>query len=141
MKMSRRTVIKLGVVGAGAASLAVGKAWVFQDQIKELTPGEVARYLQSHFHYLRLRISNQDLRQFAIEYRKHYGPLHRVSWQRLRGWPEEMIQRQRDDLATRFLMSTDFFLHGGDERREINYVQFYHPYVSPCWNPLSAKVS
>lgn len=36
----------------------------------------------------------------------------------------------------RFLMSTDFFQTGEDEARELNYVMLFHPYASPCYNPL-----
>ena len=40
------------------------------------------------------------------------------------------------DLVSRFLLSTDLFLHG-DETRELRYVGLHDPYISPCLNPLS----
>ena len=35
-----------------------------------------------------------------------------------------------------FLLSTDFFQNGMREDRPLQYVTFYFPYKSPCYNPL-----
>lgn len=36
----------------------------------------------------------------------------------------------------RFLLSTDLFVGETGRTREIRFVQYYDPYVNPCWNPL-----
>ncbi len=41
------------------------------------------------------------------------------------------------DALPRYLLSTDFFLHGEDERRRLQFVAFYHPRVTPCFRPFS----
>ena len=35
-----------------------------------------------------------------------------------------------------FLMSTDFFQAGQPPNGPVRFVQLYHPYVSPCYNPM-----
>ena len=40
-------------------------------------------------------------------------------------------------VGSRFLLSTDFFQHGGDESRALRYVAYFDPYRSPCYNPLA----
>lgn len=48
-------------------------------------------------------------------------------------------------LATRYfgltvgglmLLSCDFFQHGANEQREIEYVALFHPYARPCYTPF-----
>ncbi len=57
---------------------------------------------------------------------------------------EQKVRRIRVDeeldprFTHRFLLSTDFFQMGEDQSRELNYVMLYHPYASPCYNPLRA---
>lgn len=36
-----------------------------------------------------------------------------------------------------FLLSTDFFMNKMDEKRKINYLGLYDPYLKPCGNPFS----
>ena len=39
-------------------------------------------------------------------------------------------------IASRFLLSTDFFQNGANQERSLDYVSYYDPYRSPCYNPL-----
>ena len=39
-------------------------------------------------------------------------------------------------LENTFLLSTNFFQSGQPAAGPIRFVAFYHPYVSPCYNPL-----
>jgi hypothetical protein len=41
------------------------------------------------------------------------------------------------DALPRYLLSTDFFLHGEDATRRLGFVAFYHPRVTPCFRPFS----
>lgn len=43
------------------------------------------------------------------------------------------------DGVERFLLSTDFFQHGADERREIHYTLLYAPMINPCYRPFPAS--
>ena len=35
-----------------------------------------------------------------------------------------------------FLLSTDFFAQGGDERKQLSFVALYDPFLNPCYNPM-----
>jgi hypothetical protein len=38
---------------------------------------------------------------------------------------------------SRYLLSTDFFIHGVDESRVVKYVAFHDPHLTPCFTPFS----
>lgn len=46
------------------------------------------------------------------------------------------LRRLEDNVVTKYLLSTDFFLRGGDESREVKYLSFYEPQLAPCRNPF-----
>jgi len=136
MTVSRRTLLKIGAAGAGAAALGAGVAYTQRGRLKDLTPNEAAAFLRRNFAYLRLQASDDQLRRFTVEYQRRYRPLQRPYWHRLRGWGANSFQRQMDHFATTFLLSTDFFMNGENEAMPVRYMMFYHPYASPCWNPM-----
>jgi hypothetical protein len=45
-------------------------------------------------------------------------------------------ERIEDNLATIYLLSSDFFVHGADESRTIQYVNLYDP-MRACGNPFA----
>jgi hypothetical protein len=45
-------------------------------------------------------------------------------------------ERMVDSLATKYLLSSDFFLNGADESRTVRYVNLYDP-MRPCGNPFA----
>jgi hypothetical protein len=45
-------------------------------------------------------------------------------------------ERLEDNLATIYLLSSDFFLNGADESRTVQYVQLYDP-MRACGNPFA----
>jgi hypothetical protein len=47
------------------------------------------------------------------------------------------LRRLEDNVVTKFLLSTDFFMNGADESRRIAYLSFYEPHTAPCRNPLA----
>ena len=49
------------------------------------------------------------------------------------------LRRLEDNVVTRFLMSTDFFLHGADSEREVEYQGFYDPLRTPCRNYIARR--
>ncbi len=50
---------------------------------------------------------------------------------------EGKYNQYRSQIIADFLLSTDFFLNGMDEQKNINYLGFYNPYSRPCSNPFS----
>ena len=49
------------------------------------------------------------------------------------------VARLEDTLVSTFLLSSDFFLNGGDESRMVKYIVYYDP-IRPCQNPFARPV-
>lgn len=81
-----------------------------------------AERLVRHFDYLTL--DRTGVERYVREYQRVFGKVH----------PRSIARNQ--EFYTKYLMSTDFFQHGGDESRPVRFVALYHPYTTPCWNPL-----
>lgn len=47
------------------------------------------------------------------------------------------LRRLEDNVVTKYLLSTDFFLNGADESRNVRYLSFYEPHRAPCRNPFA----
>jgi hypothetical protein len=47
------------------------------------------------------------------------------------------LRRLEDNVVTKYLLSTDFFLHDADESRDVKYLSFYEPQLAPCRNPFA----
>ncbi|MDH7460403.1 twin-arginine translocation signal domain-containing protein [Chitinophagaceae bacterium 26-R-25] len=63
-----------------------------------------------------------------------YGP---IKWMPLPFKKEYKLYR--DDVVSRFLLSTDFFTNKMDESKEIAYMgAIWGPYSTPCLNPFSS---
>jgi len=67
-------------------------------------------------------------------------PMRLVSTYRLlpTGHP---LRRLENSVVSRYLLSTDFFLYGADESREVNYLSFYDPLTAVCRNPFAQPVT
>ena len=89
------------------ASAALNRVW------------PAARRIRRHFSYLRFAPGTAE--RFVADFESTIGP---------------PVPAWSSDLYTRFLLSTDFFLHHADEGRVIEYVTFYEPTVTPCYNPF-----
>lgn len=50
------------------------------------------------------------------------------------------IRHGEDRVVTLYLLSSDFFKHGADENRTIQYLSFYDPLVA-CGNPFARPVT
>jgi hypothetical protein len=121
----RRRVLALGavatVLAAGGGVLAA-RRWARRSP----APGARAalgRQLRARFRYL--RCEEAVFERFLDDFEAHFPALVRHAGS------------SRVDVFGRFLLSTDFFAHG-DPARPLRYVTFYHPYVTPCYNPLAA---
>ena len=64
------------------------------------------------------------------------GTLERFAEEYVRWYPPGTKPTAGPNLVARYLLSTDFFPGGADESRPLEFVEFYDPYVSPCYNPL-----
>jgi hypothetical protein len=87
-------------------------------------PQSIEAHLAEHFSYL--NVDKELLAHFARAYESQYGQIN----------PRGPIAAAL--LHTRFLLSTDFFQNGSDEKKPLKFVALYDPYVTPCYNPLSS---
>ncbi len=110
-------VLAVGVLGAPGCGPAGGRGG-------GLSVAEARRRV---VEYLRLKLpwlrhGKGTLERFAEEYVRHFPPGTKPG--------------AGPNLVARYLLSTDFFPNGADESRPLDYVEFYDPYISPCYNPL-----
>ena len=101
-----------------AAKLERLRAAMVERRYRDL-PLEVA--IPRYYDYLELLPGSVE--QFAAAYREHRDRL---------GSPASTM-----DGVQRFLLSTDFFLQGADERRPVRFVALYAPMVNPCYRPFA----
>jgi hypothetical protein len=78
----------------------------------------LAEAIARHYDYLRLDSGAAE--RFARDYARWWGTDR----------PAEPI----DEVFSRFLLSTDFFVHGADESQPVRYVRLYDPNTTPCLN-------
>ncbi len=123
--MNRRSFL------AGAAALATAVVvgaltWLRGRRDPDPSPatgtGDLASRLREEFHYLSFDDGAVDA--FVRDFESFYGER------------AERVARSSGTLK-RFLLSTDFFQNGADESRRVAYVAFYHPYRTPCYQPLA----
>jgi len=139
---TRRQFLKVAVPAVGAAALATsGLAaifdwhgvrtyfhWYFRgvrnyaSAYRYLYLAPTERIIQ-HFDYLKL--DEAGVRRFVSDYEKAYGKLGVKATENNRA------------IFGRYLLSSDFWQHGGDETRVVRYVALYDPYITPCWNPCA----
>lgn len=120
--MTRRTLLGLAFGGMLAAVAVLW--WPVRKQPAREPAGarRIQDALRSHFDYL--TIPEEVLDSFAEDLEAGRGSSSSA----------DVPVRK---IAATFLLSTDFFQHSGDESRPLAYVAFYHPYRSPCYNPLA----
>ncbi len=119
----RRRSLLIGIATStlGGALAAAGHWTLFG----RYTERGFAQYLRLRCHYLTLEVTDGEFERFVRLYKKHYGFTER-RW----------APRALEPMAAVFLLSTDFFANGADESKPVRFRRFFHPYVSPCWNPL-----
>lgn len=134
--IGRRTFLRAAAVGAVAVGGAAVAGWhLFGQQIgwwRRRAENYAAAYSWAWLpteerilrHYSYLTLDRRDVQRFVRDFERRYGRI------RARDLSANRI------LYTKFLMSTDFFLHGGDESRPVRYVTLHDQYAAPCWNPL-----
>jgi hypothetical protein len=124
----RKLLVWTAALGAGLAAGAFAlfpvvrvnaRSWASRLARSGSTPK--AKLLR-HFSYL--KISDDVAERYVADYRAHVRDVGRLS-------------ELGDDFHTRFLLSTDFFQHGADESRPLEYVAIYGPTITLCYNPLA----
>ena len=127
LAVTRRRVLRFaGLLGGG---LLVGGGCREADETKLAeTPQSgradlpLQRAIRRHFSYL--SFDDRVIEAFARDLGRHQGP-----------WNPETSPRP----YTRFLASTNFFQNGADEAKPLEYVSYYDPYVTSCYNPFASS--
>jgi hypothetical protein len=128
--MTRRRFIRVAAL-CGAPIAAASLAWsVPVERLYSRAARRIGAFLQSpeqrlraHFDYLELDVEGVR-RYFADCGRYRHGFSRRLPL--------------APEVYTNYLLSTDFFRHGGDASRRVRYVGYYDPAVTPCNNPLAS---
>ena len=139
---SRRKFLKLTAAGA----LALGAGYV---GLKTFSPFRKVIVDILYADLKGLKIKQGDIEKFADEAAMQnpwkfnakkqklmamYGP---IKWMPLPFKKEYKIYR--DDVVSRFLLSSNFFTNKMDESKEISYTGvIWGPYSTPCMNPFSS---
>lgn len=150
MKVTRRTALKSGLVVAvgfavigislkGKFSISSAKTWL--SRFTKFGPIDARDYLKKNFAYLDLQVSDEQFENFYNNYTIDNHKISQKAWDIATGRGEEYHRVAIDNMATAFLMSTDFFLNGADESKPVNYIGCFSPYITPCWNPVSTRGS
>lgn len=143
--IGRRRLLQIGLGLAllgGAGVAGFGRA---------AAEAEIVSRLRRRLAFLRL--DEAGLRAFAhdqvsallakrptwVRWKYHF--LHLLSPKAFSRYDSSSDQRSRiaraiDNLASTYLLSSDFFLNGADESRLVRYLRFYDP-MRPCGNPFA----
>ncbi|HEX2341287.1 MAG TPA: hypothetical protein VHI98_12485 [Vicinamibacterales bacterium] len=127
--MTRRRFI--GIAALCGAPIAAGSL-VWSEPVEWLysrTAQRIRAFLQSPEERLRAHFDYLELDPDSV--RSYFADCGRYRHGFSRRLP------LAPDVYTNYLLSTDFFRHGGDESRRVRYVGYYDPAVTPCNNPLA----
>jgi hypothetical protein len=144
MKFDRRTLVALGAT-TGLLGLYAMFKWRFGDATEV-----VVAILKRRVGYL--RVESESFHVFAKDYvvfRKEYEQdLKKLSVASLPlrfmspyAWLDQghAFRRLEDNVVSKFLLSTDFFQNGGNDRTLVKYLSFYDPQRAVCRNPLARR--
>ncbi len=118
----------LGAVAALSLSIGLGR-WFYQPRrLDDPWTAQTAATVRRLLPYL--QIDEDSLARFAQDLlaRDQHALLRRAGAgdARAEAW-----------LGEQFLLSSDFFWHGADERKAVGYRAYYDPYELPCANPFA----
>ena len=119
MTVTRRRVLKLVIAGATAA-IGLGSIGYIVQRPRVYRRQDVIDHMQQAFAYL--HPDPHGIGQFVDLYMIHYN-----------SQPPSNSMPFAEQI---FLLSTDFFPSGQPSAGPIRFVQLYHPYAFPCYNPM-----
>jgi hypothetical protein len=129
--MKRRKFLAVaGIGGLAVAALASFKfiTGPFDSVAKSI--------IKSELDYLQL--DEDGLSRFVADYSKLKDRNYKLT---MKGYSLFGINAARSgkvhQLVSSYLLSSDFFQNGMDEKRTVRYVGLYDPYTRPCSHPFS----
>jgi hypothetical protein len=147
MAITRRRFLARGMAAAAVVAAGVYGGWKW----RRGDPADiVVAVLKRRVGYL--NVDPASFRSFAADYllekKEYLAELRKLSAVSLPlrfftpyRWMKQgnAVRRLEDTVVGQYLLSTDFFEHGGDELRAVNYVTYYDPYRAPCRNFLARR--
>jgi hypothetical protein len=144
MSLRRRRFL---LIGAGSAVGLLGTFGVAR-WYRGDPPSVIAAILERRLGYL--QVDKASFARFAsayVETRKEYQrelsllAMFSLPYRYVTPYPwlksGHSLRRLEDNVVSRYLLSTDFFAHGGDESRRVEYIEFHDPYSIACRNPFA----
>lgn len=121
--MTRRGFLATGLASVAGLALAVvgyRKYAAYHSPPRRLDKDDLVEYLERTFAYL--QPDRASVEKYVDLYLVHYDAAPTF--------------RELPRLESAFLLSTNFFQSGQPATGPVRFAAFYHPYVSPCYNPL-----
>lgn len=129
MTMKRRTFLTIAGAGGAVAILSFSFA---RSSFEEAAAGVIYKELSF------LKLDPEGVAKFAADFSKSKDSSYRLI---VKGYALLGIGSSRsgkvNQLVSSYLLSTDFFANGMDERNTVRYVGLYNPYTRPCAHPFS----
>jgi hypothetical protein len=144
VKFDRRTFLALG-----ASTGLLGLYWLYKWHYGN--PADVVvSILKRRVGYLRVdpktfHVFSKDYLEFRKEYEEDLRKLSVASlplrFMSPYAWLDQghAFRRLEDNVVSKFLLSTDFFQNGGNDRTLVRYLSFYDPQRAVCRNPLARR--
>jgi len=147
-KLGRRKLLLGGALGAGAAAALYCGGWWYL-KVREPDPTDILLAILRK-HTARLIVKDEDLVAFVEAIKGRHEHSATLAWMGMLGpiyrhldvfsLTREMRGKMRlleDEVVGEFLLSTDFFHRGADEKRELRYLGVFDPYERQCMNPFA----
>jgi hypothetical protein len=94
----------------------------------------VARVLETNLGYL--QTSEEDRERFARDFAAE-APMAEGRLTGRDRWSGARVEALEERICAAFLMSSDFFRNGADEKRPVRYLALYEPTKVGCTNPFA----
>jgi hypothetical protein len=133
---------------SAAAAFGVVIGWRLSSSRQQAA---IAKVLYKRLDYLKL--DEAGVRRFADDLSSHKvisslrlrildaaGELYTGTTPSPGGRIDRALRHGEDRIVTQYLISSDFFTHGADKSRTVNYFGYYDPLVA-CNNPFARPVT
>ena len=145
---SRRRFLKKALLVTAAIPMAGLGAFLIKQKKPQVFIADVLKKKLSY-----LQVSEQTIQTFTQAYMQHYlgdkpGATGLVmllisfaDWLAKVPGLDEKLSELEETIARDFLLATDFFQHGAQVNREVNFIGIHSPFTRPCAHPFSNNYS
>lgn len=101
---------------------------------RERRGSAVASVVEENLGYLQTR--EEDRERFARDFASG-SPMAEARLADRARWSGARLEALEERICAAFLMSSDFFRNGADEKRPVRYLALYEPTKAGCTNPFA----